>query len=85
VNADTPPAFLWHTFEDGSVPLENTMLFAAAMRQKKIPFELHVYPLGSHGLSLCTEETAKDESQLNPHCSTWFHLCGQWLKLTFGE
>jgi acetyl esterase/lipase len=85
VNADTPPAFLWHTFEDGSVPLENSMLFAAAMRRNHISFELHVYPLGNHGLSLCTDETSRDDSQLNPHASTWFKLCGQWLKLTFGE
>lgn len=52
VSEATPPSFLWHTFEDGVVPVENSMLFAAALRRNKIPFELHIYERGGHGQGL---------------------------------
>jgi acetyl esterase/lipase len=52
VSAETPPCFLWHTGEDAGVPLENSILFAAALRKHGIPFELHLYHKGGHGLGL---------------------------------
>lgn len=52
VSKDTPKTFLWHTFEDGSVPVQNSMLFANALIQEGITTELHIYPKGGHGLSL---------------------------------
>jgi acetyl esterase/lipase len=52
VTAGTPPCFLWHTGEDSGVPVENSLLFAAALRRHGVPFELHVYEKGSHGLGL---------------------------------
>jgi acetyl esterase/lipase len=52
VCAETPPCFLWHTAEDTAVPLENSTLFAAALRKHSIPFELHLYHKGRHGLGL---------------------------------
>ncbi len=52
VRSDTPPCFLWHTGEDQGVPLENSMLFASALREKGVPFELHLYNKGRHGLGL---------------------------------
>jgi len=52
VNADTPPTFLWHTVEDPVVPVENSLLFATALRKAKVPFELHLYEKGAHGLGL---------------------------------
>ena len=42
VGPDTPPCFLWHTGEDAAVPLENSMLFASALRARGVPFELHL-------------------------------------------
>lgn len=51
VSDRTPPVFLWHTAEDASVPVENTMRFAMAMRAAGLPFELHIFPRGRHGLS----------------------------------
>jgi acetyl esterase/lipase len=83
VNKDVPPTFLWHTFNDQSVPVENSLLFANALRSHNIPFELHIYPEGSHGLSLCNHETADTDSLVNPHCGTWVSLCDEWLKLVF--
>jgi len=52
VTKDTPPTFLWHTAEDKGVPVENSMLFAAACRKAGVPFSLHIYELGAHGLGL---------------------------------
>jgi acetyl esterase/lipase len=52
VTAATPPCFLWHTGEDAGVPLENSVLFASALRTHGIPFELHLYARGRHGLGL---------------------------------
>jgi acetyl esterase/lipase len=56
VTEDTPPAFLWHTQEDGTVPVENTLMFASALRRANVPFELHGYQHGGHGLSLSDPE-----------------------------
>lgn len=55
VKSETPPCFVWHTWEDTGVPVENAMLFAAALRRNGVPFELHVYQKGGHGLGLNTE------------------------------
>lgn len=54
VSRETPPCFLWHTGEDTGVPLENSLLFAAALREHGVPFELHIYQRGLHGLGLDT-------------------------------
>ena len=70
VSEDTPPAFLWHTAEDGGVAVENSLVFARALSKHKVPFELHVYPKGCHGLGLAPEY---------PHVATWMPLCCEWL------
>ena len=44
--------FLWHTADDGGVPVENSLFMAQALRNAKVPFALHVYPTGNHGLGL---------------------------------
>lgn len=54
VTSDTPPTFLWHTNEDAGVPMENSVAFAMALRQADVPFELHIYQKGRHGLGLGT-------------------------------
>ncbi len=46
-------------------------MFAMALRKNNIPFELHVYPDGKHGLGM---------APLNPHVATWLHACESWLK-----
>lgn len=70
VNAQTPPCFLWHTVEDGAVPVENSLDFAAALRAAGVPFEMHIYEKGRHGLGL------KDGR-------SWTKDCLEWLKLRF--
>lgn len=56
-----PPTFLWHTFDDQSVPVENSLLLAAALHAVGVPAELHIFPHGSHGSALGTPETAMDK------------------------
>lgn len=85
VSDKTPPAFLWHSYADEAVPLENSLLFAGALRSKGVPFELHVYPEGAHGLSLATEETSDERHEANPHVSSWMYLCTEWLGERFEE
>ena len=82
VSKDTPKTFLWHTFDDDVVPVENSLLFASSLRKNNIPFELHIYPSGVHGLSLANELTAKsgDINHINSHASTWFNLLIEWIE-----
>lgn len=80
VNKDVPPTFIWHTFDDGAVPVENSLLFAQNMKKCNIPFEMHIFPHGVHGLSLCDERTGNDSSLINPEAGKWFRLCMDWFK-----
>lgn len=52
VSAQTPPCFLWHTVADGAVKVENSLEFAQALRRNGVPFDLHLYQNGGHGLGL---------------------------------
>src|SRR5690606_18484008 len=52
VTPRTPPTFLWHTVEDTAVPVENSLMFAGALRKAGVPFALHVFEKGRHGLGL---------------------------------
>jgi acetyl esterase/lipase len=78
VDADTPPAFLWHTTEDKDVPMENTLLFVGALRKYNVPFELHVYQYGGHGLPPETTEPGKAKAYANT--PGWIALAGEWIK-----
>lgn len=81
VSEHTPPTFLWHTFEDGSVPVENSLLFASALRKCNVPFELHIYPRGGHGLALANEETMSASGNgVQQECTTWISLAGTWVR-----
>ncbi|HVM63183.1 MAG TPA: alpha/beta hydrolase [Verrucomicrobiae bacterium] len=52
VTAQTPPCFIWATCEDPVVPVENSLMFAEALRAAGVPFDLHIYQHGKHGLGL---------------------------------
>lgn len=80
VTEDTPTSFIWHTFEDGAVPVENSLLFAGALREKNIPFELHIYPKGPHGLSLVNPDTGlSPETIVSVNTKDWINLACNWL------
>lgn len=85
INSKTPPTFIWHTFGDKSVPVENSLLYAEGMRKNNIPFELHIFPDGPHGLSLATEETCTENIGSYPHVAVWMKLCTEWLKEHFNN
>lgn len=52
VSDKTPPTFIWHTIEDKTVPVQNSLLYAKALSDHKIPYEMHIYPCGEHGLAV---------------------------------
>lgn len=83
VSADTPPCFLWHTSDDDCVPVQNSLLYLAALAEQGIPFESHIYPHGAHGLSLCDETAAMGEWHMNPVCAQWFLHCIAWIRRNF--
>ena len=77
----TPKAFIWHTFADMSVPVENSILLANALREKDIPFELHIYPVGKHGLGMADWSTQGSNGLgIEPQCQSWINLLKIWLE-----
>lgn len=83
VDKNTPPAFIWHTFSDTCVPVENSLLMANALKKNDVPFELHIYPDGPHGLSLSNEITANNDDMNVPHVRNWIDMAGKWIKDVF--
>ena len=81
VDKDTPPAFIWHTYEDGAVPAENSLLFVTALRRAGVPAEFHMYPKGSHGLALANRLTQnQDGNAAQPECTSWVGLAHTWIE-----
>lgn len=72
VSSTTPPCFIWHTVADEGVPVENSLMFATALRQHRVAFELHLYAKGRHGLGLDTD-------------FGWEDTCLRWLRQTLGN
>ena len=73
VSRDTPPCFIWHTAEDKVVKVENSLEFAAALQRNGVPFDLHVYQKGPHGLGL------QDKPPFN-HVHPWARDLIFWLE-----
>lgn len=71
VTKETPPAFLVHTQEDRTVPVENSLMFFAALRAANVPAELHIWTKGGHGFGM-----RKDLGE----ASTWPDRCEEWMR-----
>jgi acetyl esterase/lipase len=71
VTPETPPTFLWHTSDDGCVSVENSLWMAAALHRHGVPFALHVFDRGEHGLGLAAD---------HPQARQWTALCAEWLR-----
>jgi acetyl esterase/lipase len=71
VTAQTTPTFIWHTMEDKTVPVENAHLFAAALRAARVPYSLHIYEKGAHGLGL---------GRPGKPAPPWAEQCLYWLR-----
>ncbi|MFI5379981.1 MAG: alpha/beta hydrolase [Tepidisphaerales bacterium] len=74
VTKETPPCFIWHTWEDRAVKVENSMQFAAALQKAGVPFDLHIYQKGGHGMGLADKPPFN-----NPH--PWAKDLVVWLKV----
>lgn len=80
VTDQTPPTFLWHTFEDGAVPVENTLMMASALRRSGVMTEVHIFPRGGHGLALCNPLTSTSPDQNLPECAQWVDMAARFLR-----
>jgi acetyl esterase/lipase len=74
VSPGTPPAFVWHTYEDQAVPVRNSLEFASALERHGVPFDLHIYKQGRHGIGLATKPPEFEKS--HPWAADLVH----WLK-----
>ena len=83
VSEKTPPMYLWATAGDSLVPVEHSTVLATALAAKKIPFELHVFEEGEHGLSLADQASAGALSQIDGDAAKWVGLAEAWLKKRF--
>ena len=72
VTKDTPPTFLFHTTEDATVPVENSVQYYLALRRAGVPAELHVFERGPHGVGLANSD---------PALSEWSKLLANWLRV----
>ena len=70
VTPHTPPTFLFHTVADPSVPVENSLMYAAALRKAGVAFEIHCFEPGRHGVGLAEKD---------PILRAWPPLCAAWL------
>ncbi len=78
VDAQTPPTFLWHTAADELVPVENSLKFSLALSKAKVPYELHIYPFGEHGMSVCNQEVGSADA----YNARWVQWSIIWLNKT---
>jgi dipeptidyl aminopeptidase/acylaminoacyl peptidase len=75
--------FLWATSEDELVPVEHTTRMATALASNKIPFEMHVFETGPHGLSLSDQASAESMFEVDADAAKWVGLAEAWLKKRF--
>ena len=80
VSSSTPPMFIWHTAEDKAVFPQNALRLATALADHKVPFELHIFGSGEHGLSLADETSAVGQRFIEPNVQIWMDLALKWLK-----
>ena len=83
VKENTPPHFLWATSEDEQVPVQHSLRMAEALADHHVPFELHIFEKGRHGLSLANRAAAISKPMLNPDAAKWPELAESWLEKRF--
>ena len=79
VTEDCPRAFIWHTFEDAGVPVENSLLMASALCEMDIETELHIFPKGPHGLSIATELVTGSALGKVSKVREWVKMAVDWV------
>ncbi len=71
VNKDTPPTFIYHTFNDQTVPVEQGLRFYEALVKAGVPSEMHIFAKGGHGSGL---------GKGDPSLGQWPVLLETWLR-----
>ncbi len=80
----TPQTFLWAASDDGAVNPLNSLKYAAALGEKKIPYEMHIFPKGGHGISSCRlGVNGASDGEVMKHNAEWCRLAVRWLKYVF--
>ncbi|MBR4099480.1 MAG: alpha/beta hydrolase [Clostridia bacterium] len=80
VKENTPPAFIWHTAEDTCVPVYSSLAYATALSEHKIPFELKIFPHGTHGLATSDNQTVTSNERFCAYNHQWLSEAKKWLK-----
>ena len=68
ITSETPKTILIHATDDKSVPVENSLQYYLALKENKVPAELHIYENGGHGFGLGRGFTSDDWPKA---CETW--------------
>ena len=80
VSEYTPKTFIWHTYEDQSVPVQNSLLYVNALVKAGVPVEFHLFPKGEHGLGTATElSLSSDGRGVEAQCGQWMDLAKAWI------
>lgn len=86
VDENTPPSFLFAAAKDPVVPMSNSLQFAQALDNAKVPFEIHIFKDGGHGFSLAKPHVASgDIAQTSDVLAQWFSLSIDWLHSVLGD
>lgn len=79
LHKNMPPVFVWGTYDDQIIPVDDLTGLAGGLKKLGVMCELHLFGRGGHGMSLGTR-TVKSESELaNTHVGKWLKLALLWL------
>lgn len=81
VRPDMPPVFLWHTSDDLITLASYTLEFVLALANANVPYELHIFQHGAHGMALCDETSALHAAEISEENQAWVSLANAWLRL----
>lgn len=76
----TPPTFIWHTADDASVPIYNSLKYCDRLSKHQVPFEAHFFEAGPHGISLANRTTAPSDAYCLDSVHRWFSWASDWLE-----
>lgn len=85
VSGNTPPTFIWHTATDDLVYVGNSLNYAKKLEEYKVPFEMHIFEKGPHGMSLANIQTARNSNspEADPDVAVWTELATKFLNRRF--
>ena len=83
-----PPLFIWHNRYDKFVPAINPVMIAGKMIEYGLPFELHLFQGGEHGMSVCNNLSSyagehREINDRNPNVAMWVPMCVNWINGLF--